>query len=99
MLIRSWDQGSSKCKYDVKSFDLGGIKDDEQFRQYQDCLDQIERTERMLKLLWRELWQEKYPSPSPAEYRSFIEKYTTLVSISMGTVETAMITIRSLLGI
>ena len=90
MLIRLLD--GSKM-YNIKIERLGILKDDSSFRQYSDCLDQIERTERMLKLLWREynghLLQDKQ--------QEFIDQYDRLDRLSTSIRENARVIIRNLL--
>lgn len=93
MLIHSWDFERMEWKYRIKSEKLGVLKDDSSFRQYRDCLDQIERTERMLKLLWREIYD---PRLQPEE---FIERYDRLDRHSTSIRENARIIIRNLLGL
>jgi hypothetical protein len=57
MLIRLWDFKTQEWKrgVSVHSHSFGTLSDESSFRQYRECLDQIERTERMLKMLWREI--------------------------------------------
>jgi hypothetical protein len=93
MLIHSWDFERMAWKYRIKAEKLGVLKDDSSFRQYRDCLDQIERTERMLKLLWREIYD---PRLQPEE---FIERYDRLDRRSTSIRENARIIIRNLLGL
>jgi hypothetical protein len=99
MLIRSFDFDSSKgngyrWKYSLHVTELGMLKDDSTFRQYRDCLDQIERTERMLKLLWREFNDPKSQDP-PQE---FLYLYDRLDRRSTSIRENARIIIGNLLG-
>ena len=57
-LIGAWDFEKSDWKYDITAFQLGEIEDDRsQRQQYMAALDQIERTERLLKLRWREIYK------------------------------------------
>jgi hypothetical protein len=92
MLIRSWDFGNNQWKFEITKKDLGIIKDDSSFRQYRDCLDQIERTERMLKLLWREIHEPGFKDPD-----KFIEEYDRLDRRSTSIRENARIIILNLL--
>lgn len=95
MLIRSWDfNDNSNWKYKLKIKKLGELKDDNSSRQYRDCLDQIERTERMLKLLWREI---KYPNME--NLPKFITLYDGLDRNSTSIRENSRIIIRNLLGL
>ncbi len=96
MLIYAWK--NNDYNYKIRSYNLGKIEDDSGFRKYQGCLDQIERTERMLKLLWREKY--KLPdSPTDQDFKNFINDYDMLVNRSQAICETARFTIRSLLGL
>lgn len=93
MLIRSWDFSiNSDWKYKPEVQKLGELKDDTSSRQYRDCLDQIERTERMLKLLWREI---KYPKMENSS--EFIDLYDNLDRNSTSIRENSRIIIRNFL--
>jgi hypothetical protein len=94
MLIRSWDHAKKDWKYKITKMDLGIVSDDSSFRKYQDCLDQIERTERMLKLLWREIYETRYPNQ-----QDFIDEYDQLDRRSTSIRENARIIIRNILGL
>ena len=94
MLIRSWDHTKKDWKYKITTMDLGTISDDNSFRKYQDCLDQIERTERMLKLLWREIYETRYPNQQDS-----IDEYDQLDRNSTSIRENARIIIRNILGL
>lgn len=94
MLIRSWSFDNKTWKYKVTKLDLGILKDDSKSRQYRDCLDQIERTERMLKLLWRETYEPQYPNQ-----QDFIDQYDRLDRRSTSIRESARIIIRNLLNL
>jgi hypothetical protein len=91
MLIRSWDFKNNKWRYKLGVENLGILKDDSSFRRYRDCLDQIERTERMLKLLWREI---KYDDKISSE---FIRLYDRLDHNSTSIRESSRIIIRNFL--
>ena len=54
-LIKSWDYKKGKWKYKISVFPLGSLSDNKSFRDYRNCIDQMERIERMLALLWREI--------------------------------------------
>jgi len=95
ILILSWDFIKKDFKYRIKPFDLGELKDDASYRKYRDCLDQIERTERMLRLLWREI--EGFTG-NPAQ-EELINKYDRLDRRSTAIRENARIIIRNLLDI
>ena len=95
ILIRSWDFDKDDWKYEPNVENLGELKDDTSSRQYRDCLDQIERTERMLKLLWREIkYRDKNNSPS-----EFINLYDQLDRNSTSIRENSRIIIRNFLGL
>jgi len=94
MLIRSWDEANKDWKYNITKMNLGDISDDNSFRKYQDCLDQIERTERMLKLLWREIYESRYQNQ-----QDFIDEYDQLDRRSTSIRENARIIIRNILGL
>jgi hypothetical protein len=90
MIIRSWDFEEKDWKYGIKTVRLGTLKDDSKLRQYRDCLDQIERTERMLRLLWREICDPQ---------QQFIDEYDRLDRLSTSIRENSRIIIRNLLGV
>jgi len=54
ILIQSWDFENRKWRYPVGAYRLGVFADDPNFRDVSGAIDQIERTERILKMLWRE---------------------------------------------
>jgi hypothetical protein len=96
MLIRSWDFGKNDgWKYGIKVERLGDLKDDDSSRHYRDCLDQIERTERMLKLLWREIYYDGYKR----DLSKFIDLYDQLDRNSTSIRENSRIIIRNFLGL
>lgn len=94
MLIRSWDYAIKDWKYSITTTNLGIISDDNSFRKYRDCLDQIERTERMLKLLWREIYENEYEN-----LQDFINEYDQLDRHSTSIRESARIIIRNILSL
>ena len=98
MLIHSWDNQRKTWKYQIKPLNLGGIEDYSGYRQYQGCLDQVERTERMLKHLWRQA-HAPIDTESDRQFREFMDNYDFLCQRSQAICETARITIRSLLGL
>lgn len=96
MLIRSWDFESDRgWRFKIKVETIGDLKDDSTSRHYRDCLDQIERTERMLKLLWREIAYGNRNEDSP----EFIDLYDHLDRNSTSIRENARIIIRNVLGL
>ena len=100
-LIRSWNCEENKWRYNINIQFLGELEDDKTFRQYRDTLDQIERTERMLKLLWREINEPKETGnidDDEFNYKSFSAEYDLLDKKSTGMRESARTTIKALLG-
>lgn len=101
MLIRSWDFKKATWTYEPHTLQLGSLKDDGSFRQYKDCMDQIERTERMLKLLWRDLKELELNLLSNSDYQSayeeFMDQYDKLDRRSTSIRDSARIIIRNLL--
>jgi hypothetical protein len=103
-LIKSWNFDDAKWKYDVSTYPLGSLSDNKSFRDYRGCIDQIERIERMLSMLWREIKEpKKKETMSDREfekrYTVFSNEYNALVDRSESIIETARTTIRALLGV
>jgi hypothetical protein len=103
-LIKSWDYEEAKWKYNISTYPLGSLSDNKSFRDYRTCIDQIERIERMLSLLWREIKEPK--KKEGASNREFEEQYTVfsneydkLFAKSNGIMDTARTTVRALLGV
>ena len=100
MLIHSWDFQKKNWKYEIHIHHMGEFSDDGSFRQYRECVNQIERIERMLKLLWREVkdpsLKKTYQS---SEYQAFIDRYHILDQESTAIRESSRIIIRNLLGV
>jgi len=61
----------------VEMMYLGKIADNPANRNYRGAIDQIERTERMLRMLWREL-QGWNPLQRPDHFRELAERYERL---------------------
>jgi hypothetical protein len=95
ILIHSWDFKGRDWRFRIHPFQLGNLKDDSSFRQYRDCLDQIERTERMLKLLWREINE---PADDSA-YQEFLNHYDRLDRTSTSIRQNGRVIIRNLLSV
>lgn len=95
MLLNAWDFQRHEWKYKIQTANLGYIKDDNTERQYLGALDQIERTERLLKLRWREI----YKPEEGHKYKKFLSQYNTLDRHSASVREGGRITIQALLGI
>ncbi|MBN1405886.1 MAG: hypothetical protein JW946_05140 [Candidatus Omnitrophica bacterium] len=103
-LIKSWNFDEATWKYNVSTSALGSLSDDKSFRAYRGCIDQIERIERMLSLLWREIKEpKKNDSISDKEFEKqyvvFSNEYDNLRSKSKGIMETARTTLRAFLGV
>jgi hypothetical protein len=103
-LVKCWNYEESKWRYDIAKFFLGTLSDSKSFRSYRGCIDQIERIERMLSLLWREIKEpqkQDYPSDKEIEhqYTVFSNEYDKLYSKSKGIMDTARTTLRALLGV
>lgn len=108
MLISSWDWKNRKeWKYKILAHPLGTIKDDSSHRDYTGVMDQIERTERLIKLRWREIekptikknptYEEKLAEME--EFQKFTKKFQRLDRVSSSAREAAAYTIQALLGI
>ncbi len=103
-LVKCWNYEESKWRYDIAKFFLGTLSDSKSFRSYRGCIDQIERIERMLSLLWREIKEpqkQDYQSDKEIEhqYTVFSNEYDKLYSKSKGIMDTARTTLRALLGV
>ncbi len=103
-LIKSWNYDEAKWKYDISVARLGTLSDNKSFRNYRSCVDQIERIERMLSLLWREIKSPKKKNnvsdkELEAQYTIFSNEYDQVYSRSKGIMDTARTTLRALLGV
>lgn len=103
-LIKSWNYDEAKWKYNISISLLGTLSDNKSFRNYRGSIDQIERIERMLSLLWREIKQPiKKDNESDKEfeeqYKVFSNEYDQLFTKSNGIMDTARTTLRALLGV
>lgn len=103
-LIKCWGNDELKWKYDISQSFLGTLSDNKSFRSYRGCIDQIERTERMLSLLWREIKQPKKSDglsnkEFEEQYTVFSNEYDKLYTKSKGIMDTSRTTIRALLGV
>ncbi|MBN2143149.1 MAG: hypothetical protein JW774_00855 [Candidatus Aureabacteria bacterium] len=103
-LIKSWDYSESRWKYPISVFPLGTLSDNKSFRKYRASIDQIERIERMLSLLWREIKEPKKvkgisEKAFEEQYKEFSDEYDKLFTKSNGIMETARTTLRALLGV
>jgi len=102
-LIKSWNYDKAKWNYNISVSPLGRFSDNKSFRDYSGCIDQIERIERILSLLWREIKEPKKKGgvsdiKFEKQYAVFSNEYDKLRSKSKGIMETARTTIRALLG-
>lgn len=102
-LIKSWDYDQGRWKYNISTSPLGSLSDDKSFRNYSSCIDQIERIERMLSLLWREIKEPQKENnisdkDFEKQYTAFSNEYDNLRTKSKGIMETSRITLRALLG-
>lgn len=103
-LIKCWDFTENKWKYNISVVPLGTLSDNKSFRKYRGAIDQIERIERMLSLLWREINE---PNPTiylsekefEHQYKNFSNEYDRLYQKSRGIIESARTTLRALLGV
>lgn len=103
-LIKCWDYEEAKWKYNISISPLGSLSDNKSLRDYRSCIDQIERIERMLSLLWRELKEPKKQNNISDQdfeelYNAFTNEYDHLRTKSKGIMETARTTIKTLLGV
>jgi hypothetical protein len=103
-LIKCWDHDKKRWKYSISVRGIGSLSDNKSFRDYRSSIDQIERIERMLALLWREIREPKKKTfESDARYEEqytvFSNEYDNLRTKSKGIMETARITLRALLGV
>ena len=80
----------------VRIMKLGKVSDDSSSTAFLGCLDQIERTDRLLRFVWREL--NKLPTVSDKEYRDFLSEFSSLSRTSSEVRHAAIVAIRALLG-
>ena len=103
-LIKSWNYEETKWKYNISTSCLGTLSDNKSFRNYRACIDQTERIERMLSLLWREIKAPKRSNSGSdkkfeEQYTVFSNEYDKLSTKSNGIMDTARTTLRALLGV
>lgn len=103
-LIKCWNFKDAKWRYNITTSPLGSLSDNKSFRDYRRCVDQIERIERMLALLWREVKEPQKTTNMNSKdfeqkYAIFSNEYDNLRTKSKGIMETARTTIRALLGV
>lgn len=102
-LIKSWDHAEGAWKHSISVKPLGALSDIKSFRDYRGSVDQIERIEWMLSLLWREVKEPKKKKgvtdkQFEQQYSQFSDEYDKLRDRSKGIMETARTTLRALLG-
>jgi len=103
-LIRCWEFNESKWSCEISVSPLGILSDNKSIRDYRSCVDQIERIERMISLLWREIKEPKKKGDLSnkqyeEQYSVFSNEYDNLRTKSKGIMETARTTLRALLGV
>jgi len=103
-LIKCWNYDEKNWKCNISVSPLGSLSDNKRIRNYRSCIDQIERIERMLSLLWREIREpKKKDNVSDKEfeeqYAAFSNEYDNLRSKSKGVMATARTTLRDNLGV
>ena len=103
-LIKCWNYDETKWRYDISISPLGSLSDNKSFRDYRGCIDQIERIERMLSLLWREIKEPKKQGgvsdkEFEEQYAVFSNEYDSLRTKSKGIMEAARTTLRANLGV
>jgi len=103
-LIKCWSSDEKKWKCNISVIPLGSLSDNKSIRDYRSCIDQIERIERMLSLLWREIKEPiKKDNVGDKEfeelYTTFSNEYDNLRTKSKGIMETARTTLRANLGV
>ena len=103
-LIKSWNFNETKWKYKISTHPLGSLSDNKSFRDYRSCVDQIERIERMLSLLWREIKEPKKKDnvsdkQFEEQYTVFSNEYDKVYAKSNSIIGTARTTLRALLGV
>ena len=103
-LIKSWNYNKAKWRYNISTHPLGNLSDHKSIRDYSSCIDQIERIERILSLLWREIKEPKKKvtiseRKFEEQYTVFSNEYDNLRRKSKGIMETARTTLRAILGV
>ena len=102
-LIKCWDYDKAQWKCNISVSPLGSLSDNKSIRDYRGCIDQIERIERVISLLWREIKEPRKKDDVSdkefeEEYNAFSNEYDGLRAKSKGIMATARTTIRALLG-
>ena len=98
ILIRVFDQKKRFGTFSIESYDLGVFEDAKNNREkYRGALDQVERMERLLKFLWRDM--EAPEADSDDLDRVFANTYSRLIQYSSSICENARIAIGNLLDV
>lgn len=100
-LIINW-YINEKQENGIYKFTLGDLQDDKTFRKYKNCIDQIERTERMLKFVWRRTNEPKQKSYKTVQdfkeaYHKYMLEYAEHDKRSNAICETANIVLENFL--
>lgn len=103
-LIKCWNYDEASWRYKITTCPLGSLSDNKSFRDYRSCIDQIERIERMLSVLWREIKEPRKKDTASnkkfeEQYTVFSNEYDHLFDRSNSIIDTARTTIRALLGV
>jgi hypothetical protein len=103
-LVKNWNYDDASWRYNISVSRLGTLSDNKSFRSYRTSIDQIERIERMLSVLWREIKEPKKKDhvsdkEFEAQYTVFSNEYDKLFTKSNGIMDTARTTLRALLGV
>jgi hypothetical protein len=103
-LVKCWNFEEARWRYSISISRLGTLSDNKSFRNYRASIDQIERIERMISLLWREIRQPKKDANTSdkefeVRYTVFSDEYDKLFRKSKGIMDTARTTLRALLGV
>jgi hypothetical protein len=99
ILFQAW-----KKRYKVEKIDLGKVTDEKGFRALLGVLEQIERMERMIKLLWRdnkkEEIQQNYPDNDIPTHviDEMIDEIDRIDNKSQLIRKSSLLTIRAMLG-
>ncbi len=103
-LIKCWNFDEAKWRFKMATYPLGSLSDNKSYRDYRACIDQIERIERMLSLLWREIREPRTKNvvsdkKFEEQYTAFSNEYDHLFDKSNSIIDTARTTIRALMGV
>lgn len=100
MIIHSWNHDNNTWKHRLFGHPLGILRDEG--REFNEAINQIERTERMLKCVWREIKANEINAKAigsrQIEFRKILDEYFSLDRKSTSIREAAYITVLSLLA-